>query len=85
MSPYDTMHGPPDATLSSDIWLYWNFRLKLPGSLQEKMDAWMTRGYISRYEFGVFLPPSWIAVLLGQNLHPGGYDRRADEFPDKLI
>ncbi|MEC7468858.1 MAG: tryptophan halogenase, partial [Pseudomonadota bacterium] len=39
-------------------------------------------GYIQRYEFGVFLPPSWIAVLLGQNLMPTGFDPRANNTSD---
>jgi tryptophan halogenase len=68
----------------SPMWLHFQ-NLKLPTSLEEKIDAWLTRGYISRYEFGVFLPPSWIAVLLGQNLNPRGYDRRVDAAPKDIL
>ncbi|HTN41903.1 MAG TPA: tryptophan halogenase, partial [Asticcacaulis sp.] len=39
------------------------------------------RGHLIRYEFGVFLPPSWVAVMMGQNLFPTGYDPRADRMP----
>lgn len=61
----------------SPMWRY--FRgMTLPDSLQEKIDAWLTRGYVLRYEFGTFLPPSWIAVMLGQNLVPKAHDPRAD-------
>lgn len=64
----------------SPMWRY--FRdMTLPDSLQEKMQAWMRRGYILRYEQGVFLPPSWVAVMAGQNLMPSGYDIRADAIP----
>jgi tryptophan halogenase len=58
----------------------WNYfrNMVLPESLQEKIDAWNSRGYILRYEQGVFLPPSWVAVMMGQNLLPRGYDRRTD-------
>ena len=45
----------------------------------------MTRGLIIKYEFGVFLPPSWISVFLGQNLFPRGYDRRADAAPEDVL
>jgi len=45
----------------------------------------MTRGYIIKYEFGVFLPPSWIAVMLGQNLRPRGHDPRADAAPKDIL
>ncbi len=65
----------------SDMWRYFQ-NMALPQSLQDKIEAWLTRGYILKYEFGVFLPPSWIAVMLGQNLHPKGYDPRADRYAE---
>ncbi len=68
----------------SPMWRHFQ-NLKLPDSLQEKLDAWLTRGFIIKYEFGVFLPPSWIAVMLGQNLLPRGHDPRVDAAPlDRL-
>ncbi len=60
----------------SEMWRYFR-NMKLPDSLLEKIEAWNTRGYVPEYEFGVFLPPSWVAVMLGQNLEPTGYDPRA--------
>ena len=68
----------------SPMWLHFR-NLALPESLQEKIDAWTTRGFIIKYEFGVFLPPSWIAVMLGQNLRPRGYDPRADAAPKEML
>ena len=69
----------------SEMWRYFR-SMTLPDSLQEKIDAWTTRGYIIKYEFGLFLPPSWIAVMIGQNLMPKGYDRRADTLSaDELV
>jgi tryptophan halogenase len=63
----------------SEMWRF--FRdMNLPDSLQDKITAWITRGYVLKYEFGVFLPPSWIAVMLGQNLVPRSYDPRIDRF-----
>jgi tryptophan halogenase len=63
-----------------EMWRHFR-EMALPDSLQEKLEAWLSRAYIIKYEFGVFLPPSWIAVMLGQNLIPRGYDRRADVLP----
>lgn len=68
----------------SEMWRYFR-NMKLPDSLQEKIDAWLTRGYVLRYEFGVFLPPSWIAVMLGQNLKPSSYDPCADRLPMDML
>ena len=62
----------------SEMWRHFS-SLKLPDSLQEKIDAWTHRGHIIRYEFGAFLPPSWVAVMVGQNLLPRTYDRRVDK------
>lgn len=63
----------------SEMWRYFR-ALELPDSLEEKIAAWTSRGYVIKYELGTFLPPSWIAVLLGQNLHPEHYDPRADRY-----
>ncbi|MCO4799586.1 MAG: tryptophan 7-halogenase, partial [Colwelliaceae bacterium] len=59
--------------------------MPLPDSLQTKIDLWLSRGYVQRYEFGVFLPPSWVAVMLGQNLMPKGYDQRVDNMPQEAL
>lgn len=61
----------------SDMWRYFQ-NMTLPNSLNEKIEAWTRRGYILRYEHGVFLPPSWVAVMAGQNLMPKAYDPRVD-------
>ena len=64
----------------SEMWRYFR-NMTLPDSLQERLEAWAARGYILRYEHGVFLPPSWVAVMVGQNLMPSGYDPRANKLP----
>jgi tryptophan halogenase len=78
------LHYIANQRTDSPKWQHFQ-NLALPESLQEKIDAWTTRGYIIKYEFGVFLPPSWIAVLLGQNLQPRGYDPRADAAPKDML
>jgi tryptophan halogenase len=68
----------------SEMWRYFT-NLTLPDSLQDKISAWRTRGHIIRYEFGAFLPPSWVAVLVGQNLTPDHYDIRIDQLTSNEI
>jgi tryptophan halogenase len=63
----------------SEMWRYFQ-AMELPDSLQEKITAWNSRGYVLKYEFGVFLPPSWVAVMLGQNLLPDSHDPRVDRY-----
>ncbi|MEN3748421.1 tryptophan halogenase family protein [Sphingomonas sp. HF-S3] len=55
--------------------------MAIPDSLAEKMDLWRRSAQVSRYSHGLFLEPSWIAVYLGQNIVPEGWDTRAD-LPD---
>lgn len=62
----------------SEMWRYFS-SMTLPDSLQEKIDAWLGRGLIQKYEHGAFLPPSWIAVMAGQNLLPQAFDPRVDK------
>jgi len=64
----------------SEMWRYFR-NMTLPDSLTEKIAAWTERGYILRYEQGVFLPPSWVAVMAGQNLMPEAFDLRAAAMP----
>ena len=54
--------------------------LKLPDSLQDKIDAWESRGIVPDYEQSVFLPPSWIAVFAGQNILPKSNHLSANRF-----
>lgn len=68
----------------SEMWRYFS-SMKLPDSLQEKIDAWLGRGLIQKYEHGAFLPPSWVAVMAGQNLIPRGYDPRANRLTDEEL
>lgn len=78
------LHYVATQRTDSDMWRYFA-NMTLPDSLQEKIDLWMQRAYIQRYEFGAFLPPSWIAVMVGQNLIPHSYDQRVDAFDPKRI
>ena len=49
-----------------------------PDSLSAKVGAFVSRGLLPDYDVGVFHPPSWLAVLIGQNIVPQGWDPRVD-------
>ena len=68
----------------SEFWNYFR-NMILPDSLKAKIDNWLMRGHISRYDFGAFLPPSWVAVFIGQNLLPNHSDTRVDKMTLKDI
>ncbi len=65
----------------SPMWKYFR-NMELPESLTEKINTWETRGHIIKYEFGAFLPPSWVAVMVGQRLLPARYDCRVDKMSE---
>lgn len=51
--------------------------MTVPDSLSVKMEMWKRTGRIEKYGEGLFFEPSWIAVYLGQNIVPEGWDTRA--------
>lgn len=55
---------------------FWNYcrTMSVPDSLVEKMDLFAEAGRIFRYEDELFSKPSWIAVMLGQNVLPRNTD-----------
>ncbi|QEY18167.1 tryptophan 7-halogenase [Cellvibrio sp. KY-GH-1] len=53
--------------------------MTLPNSLQEKIDIFKTTAHVVEYDTGLFMPPSWLAVYLGQGLFPGNLDSRLTE------
>ena len=41
--------------------------------------------FLPDYDIGVFLPPSWLAVLVGQNIVPNGWDPRVDRLEPHVL
>ena len=59
--------------------------MSVPDSLAEKMDLFAEAGRIFRYEDELFSKPSWIAVLLGQNVLPRNTDPIVQTLDEKQI
>jgi len=59
---------------------FWNYvrTMDIPDTLAEKLELFRRRGRVVKYREGVFLEASWIAVYLGQRVHPEGHDMRAN-------
>ncbi|PCD02428.1 tryptophan halogenase [Sphingomonas spermidinifaciens] len=60
----------------SDFWRDMR-ALTLPDTLAERIELWRATGRVAQYSHGLFLEPSWIAVLIGQGILPHGIDPRA--------
>ncbi|MGR6330786.1 tryptophan halogenase family protein [Sphingomonas sp. XXL09] len=59
---------------------FWNHvrTMPVPDTLRHQIDLWRESAHVARYGFGLFRPPSWIAVFVGQGILPDGWDPRAD-------
>jgi tryptophan 7-halogenase len=55
---------------------FWDYcrNMSIPASLQRKIDLFEEAGRFFRYEDELFSKPSWVAVMLGQNIHPRSID-----------
>lgn len=68
----------------SDFWRHVR-HMSIPDTLAHKVELFREKGRLFRYDDELFSVPSWVAVLLGQGVQPGGYDPLVDGLdPDRL-
>lgn len=65
----------------SDFWNHMR-TMRVPDSLQDRLELFRASGHVSSYEHGLFLEPSWIAVMIGQRVMPRNHDARVDGLSD---
>ena len=69
----------------AEIWRYCR-SMEVPESLTRKIALFRHSGIIEEYKDGLFTPPSWLSVFMGQGLVPENYHPAADIQPkDRLI
>ena len=61
----------------TEFWRYVR-DMPVPATLERKMDLWKLHGRVFRENAELFALPSWIAVMLGQNIWPDRHDPIAD-------
>lgn len=64
----------------SELWRYCR-NMSVPESLTQKINVFKHRGHIDIYRYGLFAPPSWISVFLGQGLKQENFDPYAHNLP----
>lgn len=66
---------------------FWNHMrsMTVPGSLAEKLELFRAGGRVAAYDHGLFLVPSWVAVMIGQGIIPQGWDWRADTVDERAL
>ncbi len=78
------LHYAANQREEDDMWREYR-EMELPDSLQAKIDAFRQRGLVPQYANGLFQPPSWLSVFIGQNIFPESYDPRAETIPEKNL
>ncbi len=68
----------------TEFWRYVR-DMEIPDSLARKMELWRLHGRVFRENAELFAQPSWIAVMLGQNIAPENYDAIADTLDEHKI
>ncbi|MFO6428878.1 tryptophan halogenase family protein [Erythrobacter sp. W302b] len=66
---------------------FWRYvrHMDVPDSLARKMALWQHRGRVFRENAELFTAPSWIAVMLGQNIWPDMHDPIADTLDESKV
>lgn len=66
---------------------FWNYcrTMSVPESLTRKIELFREAGRIFRYEDELFSKPSWVAVLLGQNILPKTTDPIVEGVPEEQV
>jgi tryptophan halogenase len=66
---------------------FWNYcrTMSVPDSLTRKIELFREAGRVFRYEDELFSKPSWVAVLLGQNILPKTTDPIVAGVPEEQV
>ena len=59
--------------------------MPIPDTLAHKIELFREKGRILCYDHDLFDVPSWVSVMLGQNILPVGYDTVADALDDDRV
>jgi tryptophan halogenase len=78
------LHYHANSRDDAELWRHCR-EMTVPDSLREKMELFVHRGHIAQYRNGLFSPPSWLSVFVGQGMVPTGYHPMADSTPLEAV
>ncbi len=78
------MHYHATERDDSDFWNHMR-TMTVPDSLAERLELFTAHGHVSAYDHGLFLVPSWVAVLIGQRVLPSSVDARVSGQADAEV
>ncbi len=59
--------------------------MSIPDSLAHKIELFREKGRILRFDHDLFAVPSWLAVMIGQNIVPRGHDTLVDAMDEDRV
>jgi tryptophan halogenase len=68
----------------SEFWRYVR-DMDIPETLHKKIELWRLHGRVFRENAELFTTPSWVAVMLGQNIWPRRHDPIADTLDEEKV
>jgi tryptophan halogenase len=69
---------------NSAFWRYVS-DMDIPESLVERVELFRDKGRVFRYDDELFAVPNWVAVMIGQNVMPDGYDPIVDALDENRL
>jgi tryptophan halogenase len=64
----------------TELWRYCR-SMEVPASLERRIELFRHSGVVESYKDGLFTPPSWLSVYVGQGLTPEHYNPLAEATP----
>ena len=74
------LHYHLNSRNDAELWRYCR-AMEVPESLQRKIALFSHSGIVEQYKDGLFTPPSWLSVYLGQGLRPQHFNPLAETIP----
>ncbi|NJC41227.1 tryptophan halogenase [Brevundimonas alba] len=78
------LHYHATSRTDSELWRHCR-EMDIPDTLRDRMALFEHRGHIAQYRDGLFSPPSWLSVFVGQGMRPTGYHPMADNLPLETV
>ncbi|WP_049630747.1 tryptophan halogenase family protein [Cellvibrio sp. pealriver] len=78
------LHYKLSARDDTEFWRYCR-AMKIPDSLQHKMELFKASGHVVNYRWEMFGLPSWLAIFEGFNYLPDVYDAQVDLLDETML
>jgi len=73
------LHYYATTRTDSPFWLHCQ-QMDIPDDLKRKLQLFKKTAHVEKYQHGLFMTPSWLALYFGQGVFPEGYDSRLEKY-----